>query len=130
MKNEIAVAGLLFVLGIIFVNGAIEKEEVNFKEDLVKNNDSVGWLDNPNDSYWDSPPYITAQSFKSKTNQSYANITVEYKFYDYYGKYMGGENVTVDFSEEGDIVALSSIKLSHRPSSFTAELISATPIDE
>ena len=130
MKNEILVVCLLIVTGAIFVAECFNEHEVNFKEDIVSNNDSIGWRDNPNDTYWNEGPYKTAQSFHSKTNQSYANITVEYKFYNSEGSYLGGENVTVDFAEEGDIESFSLIKLPRRPSSFTAEVIAATPVDD
>ena len=130
MKNEILIICFLIGLGAIFVAACFSEKQVNFKEDIISNNDSIGWRDNPNDTYWDNSPYITAQSFHSKTNQSYANITVEYKFYDADDKYLGGENVTVDFAEEGDIDSISTINLTHRPHSFTAEVISATPIED
>lgn len=130
MRNEILIIIFLIVLGAIFVSQCFDENQINFKDDIVSNNDSVGWRDNPNDTYWDNSPYMTIQSFHSKTNQSYANITVEYKYYDGYGNYIGGENVTVDFAEEGDIESVSAANLTRRPKSFTAEVIEATPVED
>ena len=77
---------------------------------------------------------LTGQGFVKNPDQSVADL-LKSKNADVvaFTRFKVGEGIekqTVDFAEEGDIESISSIKLPRRPSSFTAEVIAATPVDD